>query len=64
MRNDASGARQNILLCACFFVKMPEKGVEFFEKSIFFLGRLWYDDKQDFYGSIERIKRERKERGP
>lgn len=40
-----------ILPRACFFVIMPEKQLEIFKKSIFFSFLLWYDDKQDFYGT-------------
>lgn len=48
-----------MLLRACFVI-MPEKELEFFEKSIFFSFFLWYDDKQDFYGT--RAERQKKER--
>ena len=48
-----------MLLRACFVI-MPEKELEFFEKSIFFSFFLWYDDKQDFY--VTRAERQKKER--
>lgn len=42
----APGARRHSFAAArLLFVIMPEKNLEFFEKSIFFSFLLWYDDK-------------------
>lgn len=54
MKNPSAFGRRDFFLCygnSTLLVEMTEKTRNFFKKSIFFFCFLWYDDKQDFYGT-------------